>query len=345
MSGLKPRNNTTTPFFLVSVLVLASISPVALVGATSDESVVEISAGNLDDFNPLEDGNKYMFTDESEPTYSATSHLKKQWIEDGYPNLILPFSQPYLNSKSSARNCTNEWSQGDTDTIPTSSGNIDATVQKISTNSAIFVENGQILSATTLNDIASTFESTIYPTDTSYFGTMPDVDNNCQLEIVILAIDGGGGVGGYFAPGISSQRESVFVDVDDMSWRNTILAHEFQHLLHNARDPFENLWIDEGAADMAAYLCFGVTSTLTGHANDWSQNSNMSVRWWNQRIADYGAGFMFLMYLADKLGGGNAISSLVADTATGGAGIENLASNPLPGSVSIGTTMSEIYAN
>jgi len=345
MSGLKPRNNTTTPFFLVSVLLLASISPVALVGATSDESVVEISAGNLDDFNPLKDGNKYMFTDESEPTYSATSHLKKQWIEDGYPNLILPFSQPYLNSKSSTRNCTNEWSQGDTDTIPTSSGNIDATVQKISTNSAIFVENGQILSATTLNDIASTFESTIYPTDTSYFGTMPDVDNNCQLEIVILAIDGGGGVGGYFAPGISSQRESVFVDVDDMSWRNTILAHEFQHLLHNARDPFENLWIDEGAADMAAYLCFGVTSTLTGHANDWSQNSNMSVRWWNQRIADYGAGFMFLMYLADKLGGGNAISSLVADTATGGAGIENLASNPLPGSVSIGTTMSEIYAN
>ena len=71
----------------------------------------------------------------------------------------------------------------------------------------------------------------------------------------------------------------------------------------------------------------------------------MSVRWWNQRIADYGAGFMFLMYLADKLGGGNAIQSLVADTSTGGAGIENLAANPQPGSTSIGTTMSQIYAN
>ena len=107
---------------------------------------------------------------------------------------------------------------------------------------------------------------------------MPDVDNNCQVEIMILAIDGGGGIGGYFSPGISSQRESIFIDVDDMSWRNTIIAHEFQHLLHNARDPFENLWIDEGAADMAAYLCFGVTSALTGHANEWAQNSNMSVR-------------------------------------------------------------------
>ena len=311
-------------------MLLASISPIALANSSIDNSEASVSAGNLENFDPSTEGNKYLFSNETDPIYSATSHLKKQWIEEGYPNLVLPFSQSYTNSKSSTRNCTNEWSQGDTDTVPTSSGNIDATVQKVSSNAAIFIENGKILSATTLNDIASTFESTIYPTDTSYFGSIPDVDNNCQLEIVILGIDGSGGIGGYFAPGISSQRESVFVDVDDMSWRNTILAHELQHLLHNARDPYENLWIDEGAADMAAYLCFGVTDTLAGHANEWAQNANMSVRWWNQRIADYGAGFMFLMYLADKLGGGNAILSLVADTATGGAGIENLAANPQP---------------
>ena len=96
---------------------------------------------------------------------------------------------------------------------------------------------------------------------------------------------------------------------------------------------------------MAAFLCFGVTSTLTGHANEWSLDSSLSVRWWNGRIADYGAGFMFIMYLADKLGGGAAIQRLVADTATGGAGIENLAQNPEPGSTPIGTTMSEIFAN
>jgi PKD repeat protein len=345
LTALNLQNNTTTPLFLVSVLLIASISPIAMATTSLEYSTADISAGNLDEFDPSIEGNQYMFTNKSEPVYSATSHLKKQWIEDGYPNLVLPFSHSYTNSRASTRNCTNSWNQGDVDTIPTSSGNIIATVQKISSNAAIFIENGQILSATSLNDLASTFESTIYPTDTNYFGSMPDVDNNCQLEIVILGIDGGGGTGGYFAPGISSQRESIFIDVDDMSWRNTILAHELQHLLHNARDPYENLWIDEGAADMAAYLCFGVTSTLSGHANDWAQNSNMSVRWWNQRIADYGAGFMFLMYLADKLGGGSAISSLVADTATGGAGIENLAANPQPGSISIGTTMSEIYAN
>ncbi|MDE0954035.1 MAG: hypothetical protein OR994_05110, partial [Candidatus Poseidoniales archaeon] len=128
-------------------------------------STADISAGDLDEFDPSIEGNQYMFTNKSEPVYSATSHLKKQWIEDGYPNLVLPFSHSYTNSRASTRNCTNSWNQGDIDTIPTSSGNIIATVQKISSNAAIFIENGQILSATSLNDLASTFESTIYPTD------------------------------------------------------------------------------------------------------------------------------------------------------------------------------------
>ena len=330
---------------LVLTMLFASLSPLTLAEPQSTESVTEVMSGNLSEFDPSIEGKRYLFTDEFEPIFSATGHLKIEWREAGYPGLVLPFSPGYLNSRSTVRSCENAWSQDDTGNVSTASGSVSVTAQKVSANSAILVENGQIISSTTLNDIASTWESTIYPTDTTYFGSPPDVDNNCQIEIVLIAIDGPGGTGGYFSPGISSVRESVFVDVDDMSSRNTILAHEFEHLLHNARDPYEYLWIDEGAADMAAYLAFGVTSTLTGHANEWSQDSSLSVRWWNGRIADYGAGFMFLMYLADKLGGGAAIQRLVADTATGGVGIENLAQNPETGATSIGTTMSEIFAN
>jgi len=330
---------------LVLTMLLASLSPLALAEPESAESVTGVMSGNLSEFDPSIEGKRYLFTDESEPVFSATGHLKMEWREAGYPGLVLPFSPGYLNSRSTARSCENAWSQGDEGNVSTASGTVSVTVQKTSANSAILVEDGQIIPSTTLNDIASTWESTIYPTDTNYFGSPPDIDNNCQVEIVLIAIDGSGGTGGYFSPGISSVRESVFVDVDDMSWRNTILAHEFEHLLHNSRDPYEYLWIDEGAADMAAYLSFGVTGTLTGHANAWSQDSSLSVRWWNGRIADYGAGFMFLMYLADKLGGGAAIQRLVADTATGGAAIENLARNPETGATAIGTTMSEIFAN
>ena len=326
--------------------MLASVM-VPMVGASGSSSGAEsvVEPGDLSDFDPAADGHAYLYNDAERPVYSAFGYLKKQWVEDGYPNLVLPFSASYQNSRSVAKSCENAWEVDDTDTFTTSSGLVSATVEKVSTNSAIFVEDGVVISATTLNDIASTWESTIYPTVTTYFGDPPDIDNNCQIEILLFAIDGAGGIGGFFDPNVASQREILFVDSGDLSWRNTILAHEFEHLLHNARDPYEYLWIDEGAADMAAYLCFGVTDTLSQHANEWSQNANMSVRWWNQRIADYGGGFMFLMYLADKLGGGAAISRLVADTATGGVGVENLARNPEPGSTAIGETMSDIFAN
>ena len=48
----------------------------------------------------------------------------------------------------------------------------------------------------------------------------PDVDNNCQIEVVIYAIDGAYNIGGYFAPGMSASREAIFIDIDDapLSW-------------------------------------------------------------------------------------------------------------------------------
>ena len=72
----------------------------------------------------------------------------------------------------------------------------------------------------------------------------------------------------------------------------------------------------------------------------------MSIRWWNQRFADYGAGFIFTMYLADHLGGGPAVRQLVQDSATGGVSVQNLALSPPSGSSGlIGRTMGEIFAN
>ena len=138
-----------------------------------------------------------MFNGDDLSVFSATGFLKKQWADAGYPELVLPFSENE-NSKNSIRSCENAWSVGESDNITTSGGTITATVQRISTNSAIFVENGKIVSSTTLNDIVSTWESTIFPTNTYYFGEAPDVDGNCQIEIVIYEIDGVGGTGVIF---------------------------------------------------------------------------------------------------------------------------------------------------
>ena len=345
------RAYTLVLIFLVAVASpLVSADPVES-GENSEISFTPVFA-DLDDFEPL-DSHPYMLPESDELLYSATRMMKNEWIDQGFPGVDVATSP---QSMTSGRACT-PYNQGDTGTVPKSRGTGDVTVQKTTSTAAFMVENGYSLSSTVLNNWASTWDSTVYPTLMTYFGkdyfdgrgiAAPDVDNNCQIEVVILAIDGAYNIGGYFAPGMSASREAIFIDIDDapLSWSKVILAHELQHLLHNALDPYENLWIDEGAADMAAFLCFGGSSTLYGHVNAWTSSSDLSVRWWNQRPADYGGGFIFLLYLADHLGGGPAIRNLAQDSSTGAAGIEDLARNPIgatPGV--IGRDFIDIWTN
>ena len=339
--------NRSRSLFLTLVMLLASLAPLAAAEEDPEqpETINSIAYG-LEGFDPSTMGKSYLYAGEDgESIYSATRFLKQQWAADDYPGLVLPFEEGRTGGRSAGRACENAWTAGQVGQVQTTAGLITVSAMHVTMNSAILIENGQTVSSTTLNNIGSTWETTIFPTDTNYFGTAPDVDNNCQIEIVIYAIDGGGNTGGYFMPSMASNREVIYVDIDDLSWRNTILAHEFQHLLHNARDPFEYIWIDEGNADMAAFLCFGASGTVIGHANTWTQNASASVRWWNQRLSDYGAGFLFMLFLADNLGGGTAIRQLVADSRTGGAGIVQLANTLGPGATPIGTTMSDIFAN
>jgi len=311
--------------------------------------------GDLSEFNPAEHGKMYLYNDEDNPIYSATRFFKQEWIDAGRPNLVLPFADEDNGRTTSGRAptpCTptaSQWVQGGTGVVPTDDGDISVTAKKVTANAAFLVQNGQTVNSAILNSFSSDWEGLIYPTNTQYFGQPPDQDGNCQIEIIIYAIDGPASIGGYFDPSISSQREAIYVDVDDTggSFGKVILAHEFQHLLHNSRDPYEFIWIDEGNADMAAFMNFGMDSTLIGHTNAWTSNPGVSIRWWAQKedTSDYGGAFLFMLYLHDQLGGSAAIQQLVADLRTGGNGIEHLAQNAPNGASNIGTTMTEIFAN
>ena len=350
----EPRS--TRAHAILLIFLVSIMSPLASAGQSDD--IVEEEYLFIPVFADLDDvdttgAHPYMIPDSDENLYSATRLMKKAWADEGRPGVEIATSP---QSMTSGRSCT-PYSEGDTATVPTSGGSIDVTVEKTTSTAAFMVQSGRTLSSTILNNWASTWDTTVYPTLMTYFGkdyfdgrgiAAPDVDNNCQIEVVIYAIDGAYNIGGYFSPGMSASREAIFIDIDDapLSWSKVILAHELQHLMHNALDPYENLWIDEGAADMAAFLCFGGSSTLYGHVNAWTTASQTSVRWWNQRIADYGGGFIFLLYLADHLGGGPAIRKLAQDSSTGAAGIEDLARNPIgvpPGT--IGRDFVDIFAN
>lgn len=354
------------PQSLILLLLVSILSPLVAPAIAGDETpteTVEISFelfADIDDFNAIE-GKPYTFFEDDQPVYSATRHFKQGWVDAGRPGVEdfvgwQPDSSSDIAGARSARACSRH-NVGDSVSVPASGGSVTTTVAKTTNTVAFLVQDGRTLSSTILNNWAQTWDQTIYPTTTTYFGknygdgrgpAPPDVDNNCQVEIAIIDIDGQYNTGGYFAPGQAPYREIVFVDHADasLSWSKVILAHELEHLLHNAVDPYEFLWVDEGNADMAAFLCFGASSTLTGHSNAWTASSGISVRWWNQRIADYGGGFIFMLYLADHLGGGPAIRNLVADTSVGATAIENLGRSPPGGAAGvIGNTFEDMFAN
>lgn len=351
MSGL--------PVSLILILVLASMAPLAN-ASTPEESEDDLEllppSSALMSLDGLisKEGRPYLFMDGNEPVYSATSYLKQKWWDAGSPNMFQEDSS--TKGRASARACS-RLAEGDSISVAANGGGTTtATVERVTNTVAFVLQDGYTLSSTVLSNWATDWDNTIYPTLTTYFGKdygagipePPDVDGNCQIIVAIIAIDGAFGTGGYFQPGYAGTREIVFVDHADasLSWSKVILAHELQHLLHNAADSQEYLWIDEGAADMAAFLCFGASSTLAGHSNAWTQDSGVSIRWWNQRIADYGGGFLFLLWLADHLGDGVAIRQLVTNTQTGSQGIESLAQTPPNnGGRVLGSTFEEVFAN
>ena len=167
--------NRTQSLFLVSLMILASWAPLA--SASGDDSEPDSSpvvgiTYSLDGFDPMADGKPYLFAgEEDELIFSATRHLKQQWVADGYPELVMPFEETTTSSaRTSGRACENAWTTGQTGTIQTSGGQIQVSAMHVTANAAVLIENGQSVSSTTLNNIGSTWETTIYPTNTNYFG-------------------------------------------------------------------------------------------------------------------------------------------------------------------------------
>ena len=150
-------------------MILASWAPLAAAsedGSEQGSSEAEGLSYSLDGFDPLTEGKPYLFAgEEDELIFSATRHLKQQWVADGYPGLVMPFEEPTTSARTSGRACENAWTAGQTGTIQTSGGQIQVSAMHVTANAAVLIENGQSVSSTTLNNIGSTWETTIYPTN------------------------------------------------------------------------------------------------------------------------------------------------------------------------------------
>jgi hypothetical protein len=95
-----------------------------------------------------------------------------------------------------------------------------------------------------------------------------------------------------------------------------VVAHEFEHMIHFARDPNEEVWVNEAMAELAM-VWHGYEDP--GNLGFYTDNPDAPLV--VQDFVDYGAVLLFGAYLEERLGP-EGITALVADTMTGLAGVK-----------------------
>lgn len=124
---------------------------------------------------------------------------------------------------------------------------------------------------------------------------------------------------GYFAPEYIDEAGMNVIAVDAFDWANRIgdqsgnpdgqselyegvVAHELEHLLHNYSDPGELSWVDEGLADFAIFLN---DYDIGGSHLTYQQvlHRETSLTRWGGGLENYGASFLYFLYLWEQAGG------------------------------------------
>ncbi len=219
---------------------------------------------------------------------------------------------------------------------------ISATCRSVTTlgsgyNLNIYVENSEwdrdptLFTAAILEDIVGQFKNTILPTETTYFGTPPTGD----FTIVLMDVQDSAGADSFIAGYFDSRNENditnsnnrhmVFMDSKDGTPGNTsfygTLAHEYQHFIHYNYDPSEETWVEEGLSGLARYVC-GYGHQVS-HINAFGQAPNTSLTSWLDDLPNYGATYLFILYLEEHYGGAGMVKGIVANSGTGIAGINS----------------------
>jgi hypothetical protein len=191
------------------------------------------------------------------------------------------------------------------------------TLRYITPHSYFWAEDGTNVNENDMKELMDTFENEIYPTDRAFFGSeaTPGVDND-QHIYVLYAHDIGSHVAGYYLssdnynPQVKefSNAHDTYVLGSDQNlgdqYTYATLAHEFVHMIQNASDRNDVSWINEGFAEVGAFL----NKYDVGGA-DWVyvQDPDLQLNAWVDSSSPdfgrhYGQSFLYLTYFLDRFG-------------------------------------------
>jgi hypothetical protein len=202
-------------------------------------------------------------------------------------------------------------------------------------NLNIYKENTQNVGQDVIESLRSQFINTILPAETEWFGSPPAGDFTILILDIKDGYDPSSGsttyISGYYDPtnefsgSNSNQRHMIYVDSNPGNPGSQTsfgtLAHEFQHFIHFHYDPDEDTWVDEGLSGLARFVCgYGHQAS---HVNAFGQAPTTSLTYWQGELANYGATYLFMLYLAEHSGSSALTRNIVANTANGITGINN----------------------
>ncbi|MBI1294874.1 hypothetical protein GC175_07945 [bacterium] len=183
-----------------------------------------------------------------------------------------------------------------------------------------------------------TFSEESVPKVREFFGSewSPGVDGDERLHI-LHATGMGSRVAGYYSSAdqfsnlanqYSNQKEMFYISLEwlnrsrDYQYYETVLAHEFQHMVHWYNDRNEETWVNEGMSELAQEIAGYPPDT--GFAGIFASDPDTQLNTWNDGIsgngAHYGSSYLFMAYLLQRFGE-DATKAVVAHEANGVLGI------------------------
>ncbi|MBV9354676.1 MAG: immune inhibitor A [Chloroflexi bacterium] len=204
---------------------------------------------------------------------------------------------------------------------------VSATLRLITDHAYWYVQDDRAgrVSMEALERSANVFEWQTFPTIEHFFGGDPAGFPGAGDPHVLFLLGRVPGVAGYFSgadtyPAVvharSNDREMIYVNVDALEPGQDefdgIMAHEFQHLLHYARCPGQETWVDEGSSELA--------SRVDGYAGSapqaFSARPGVQLTAWASSQPDelarhYQAAYLFVRYVAERYGGWDALPALL----------------------------------
>jgi hypothetical protein len=171
----------------------------------------------------------------------------------------------------------------------------------------------------------------IWDLDTGTFGMPPDrLDQDPRIYILYYDLDiNADGFWWVFdeypdgtQPYHSNECEVVYLNDSDRDpgsdYMISIVAHEFEHMIHWNQDADEATWVDEGVAEYAMFL-FGEPDPLGSFAN----NPDNDLTVWGSVFADYVQTYLYMLYLLERYGGRPTLTALVSEPANSIQGVTN----------------------